>query len=59
MNVVLRRMVQTFELVTTDEPGEHWHNRGVAYAPAKGGIAVVRRRPAESTEGIEDAPLAA
>jgi cytochrome P450 family 138 len=59
MNVVLRRMVQTFELVTTDEPGEHWHNRGVAYAPAKGGIAVARRRPSESTEGIEDAPLSA
>src|SRR6185369_3334216 len=59
MNVVLRRMVQTFELVTTDEPGEHWHNRGVAYAPAKGGIAVVRRHPAERNEGIEDAPLSA
>jgi hypothetical protein len=26
------------------EPGERWHNRGVAFAPAKGGQAVVRRR---------------
>ena len=43
MNVVLRTLLDTFELVTTTAPDERWHNRGVAYAPAKGGLAVVRR----------------
>jgi cytochrome P450 len=44
MNVVLRTMLRDATLVPTDEPDERWHSRGIAYAPAKGGIAVVRRR---------------
>ncbi len=44
MNVVLRTMLRDFDLVTTTKPGERWHNRGVAYAPANGGRAVVRRK---------------
>lgn len=44
MNVVLRTMLRDHTLVPTTEPGERWHSRGVAYAPGKGGIAVVRRR---------------
>jgi cytochrome P450 len=44
MNVVLRTMLRDYTLVPTTEPGEAWHSRGVAYAPGKGGIAVVRRR---------------
>ena len=44
MNVVLRTMLRDATLVPTDEPGERWHSRGIAYAPAKGGIAVVRGR---------------
>ncbi|HEY3732626.1 MAG TPA: cytochrome P450 [Streptosporangiaceae bacterium] len=44
MNVVLRTLLREFELSSTAEPGERWHSRGVAYAPAKGGLAVVRRR---------------
>jgi cytochrome P450 family 138 len=53
MNVVLRTMLRDFTLLPTDEPDERWHSRGVAYAPAKHGVAVVRRRrvvaPARAT----------
>jgi cytochrome P450 len=44
MNVVLRTMLRDFTLEPTDEPAEKPHNRGIAIAPAKGGMAVVRRR---------------
>ena len=44
MTVVLRTLLRDFTLVPTREPDERWHSRGVAYAPAKGGRAVVRRR---------------
>ncbi len=44
MNVVLRTMLRDFHIEPTDAPDERWHNRGVAYAPAKGGRAVVHRR---------------
>jgi cytochrome P450 len=44
MTVVLRTLLRDFTLVPTAAPGERWHSRGVAYAPAKGGRAVVRRR---------------
>ncbi|HEY3468313.1 MAG TPA: cytochrome P450 [Amycolatopsis sp.] len=44
MSVVLRTLLRDFTLVPTTEAGERWHSRGVAYAPAKGGRAVVRRR---------------
>ena len=44
LNVVLRTLLRDFRLEPTDAPDERWHSRGVAYAPAKGGRAVVRRR---------------
>lgn len=44
MNVVLRTLLREFELAPAGQRGERWHNRGVAFAPAKGGQAVVRRR---------------
>jgi cytochrome P450 len=44
MNVVLRTMLRDFTLEPTAEPGEKPHNRGIAIAPAKGGLAVVHRR---------------
>jgi cytochrome P450 len=44
LTVVLRTLLREFTLVPTAEPGERWHSRGVAYAPAKGGRALVRRR---------------
>jgi cytochrome P450 len=50
MNVVLRTMLREVTLVPTGEPGERWHSRGIANAPAKGGRAVVHRRCAAVTE---------
>jgi cytochrome P450 len=44
MNVVLRTILRHFTLMPTNAPGERWHSRGVANAPAKGGLAVARRR---------------
>jgi cytochrome P450 family 138 len=44
MNVVLRTMLRDFTLEPTSAPAEKPHNRGIAIAPAKGGLAVVRRR---------------
>ncbi|HEY2478647.1 MAG TPA: cytochrome P450 [Solirubrobacterales bacterium] len=45
IDVVLRTLLRNFELQPTGEPGERESFRGVAFAPAKGGVAVVRRRP--------------
>jgi cytochrome P450 family 138 len=44
MSVVLRTVLRDFTLVPTSEPDERWHSRGVANAPGRGGLAVVRRR---------------
>ena len=44
MDVVLRTMIRHFELLPTDAPDERESFRGVAFAPADGGLAVVRRR---------------
>jgi cytochrome P450 len=46
MDVVIRTMLRHFELLATDDPGERESFRGVAFAPAKGGVGVVRRRRA-------------
>ncbi|GAA1821382.1 cytochrome P450 [Planosporangium flavigriseum] len=46
MNVVLRTLLRDFTLEPTDEPDERRHSRGIANAPAKGGLAVVHRRVA-------------
>jgi cytochrome P450 family 138 len=53
MDVVLRTMLRHFALVATDAPGERESFRGVAFAPADGGVAVVRRRstPLAATAG--------
>ncbi len=45
MDVVLRTLLSRFELQPTDASGERESFRGVAFAPAKGGIVAVRRRP--------------
>ncbi|KUH80818.1 MULTISPECIES: cytochrome P450 [unclassified Mycobacterium] len=45
MNVTLRTLLREFEFGTTYEPGERRRSRGVATAPARGGRAVVFRRP--------------
>ena len=44
MNVVLRTVLSDFTLEPTNDPPERSHNRGIAVAPAKGGLAVVHRR---------------
>jgi hypothetical protein len=44
MDVVIRTMLRHFELMPTEAPGERESFRGVAFAPADGGVAVVRRR---------------
>ena len=51
MDVVLRTFLRNFTLVPTTAPGERWHSRGVAYAPAKGGLVVVHRRPGNMLGG--------
>jgi cytochrome P450 len=50
MNVVLRTLFRDFRLEPSSARDERWHSRGVAYAPAKGGRAVVRRRTARAAE---------
>ena len=47
IDVVLRTLLRNFELQPTDDPPERESFRGVAFAPGKGGVAVVRRRQAE------------
>jgi len=59
MNVVLRTMLRDYTLDPTSEPAERWHSRGVANAPAKGGLAVVHRRPASVGSGAATASTGA
>ncbi len=46
VDVVLRVLLQRVELLPTSAPDERWRFRGVAWAPAGGGMAAVRRRVA-------------
>jgi cytochrome P450 len=41
MNVVLRTLLREFDFVPTDEPDEKMRPRGVAFAPSRGGRAIV------------------
>lgn len=45
MDVVLRVLLERLAIAPSTAPDERWAFRGVALAPAKGGMAVVRRRP--------------
>jgi cytochrome P450 family 138 len=47
MDVVLRVLLERVELVPTEEPGEDWSYRGIVWAPAEGGKAIVRGRARE------------
>ncbi len=47
IDVVLRTLLRNFELQPTADPPERESFRGVAFAPGKGGLAVVRRRQLE------------
>ena len=44
MRVVLRTVLRDFTLEPTTDPAERSHSRGIAVAPARGGLAVVHRR---------------
>jgi cytochrome P450 family 138 len=44
MNVVLRTVLEHFEIETDDAPDEKIHHRGVAYTPKGGGKVVMKRR---------------
>jgi cytochrome P450 len=44
IDVVIRTLLERAELDVTNEPNEGWRFRGVAWAPASGGKAIVRRR---------------
>ncbi len=43
MDIVIRTLLREFDLQASTEPGEAWRNRGVAYAPRRGGRAIVQR----------------
>jgi cytochrome P450 family 138 len=43
MDIVIRTLLREFHLQSTTEPDEAWRNRGVAYAPKRGGRAILRR----------------
>jgi cytochrome P450 len=53
LDVVLRTLLREYELRTTDRRGERWHSRGVAFAPARGGRAVVHRRSAPARRTVD------
>jgi cytochrome P450 family 138 len=55
LNVVLRTMLREVELLPTTERDERWHSRGVAYAPGKGGLAIIRRRVPSAAASLEAA----
>ena len=59
MNVVLATLLREFDLSPTTEPGERWHSRGIAYAPGRGGQAVVRRRPVTGSAATAAPPTTA
>lgn len=44
VGVILRTLLREFEIVPTDARAERWKNRGIAFAPAGGGLVAVRRR---------------
>jgi cytochrome P450 len=44
MVTTLRLLLREFEFTTTHQPDERWQSRGVAWAPGRGGRAVLHRR---------------
>jgi hypothetical protein len=48
MLVTLRTLLHHFEFATTSAKGERSYSRSVATSPARGGRAVVYRRPAHT-----------
>jgi cytochrome P450 family 138 len=59
MDVVLRTLLSRFELAASRERDEGWRFRGVAFAPGRGGVAVVRPRSAPLAPAPAEAVAAA
>jgi cytochrome P450 len=59
MEIVLRTILQTWELEPTSAPDEKLKFRGIAYAPRDGGLARVKRRAPRERAGVEAAQAAA
>jgi cytochrome P450 family 138 len=59
LDVVLRVLLERVELLPTTERDERWRFKGVAWTPAEGGRAVVRRRRARVVAGDARAAAAA
>ena len=57
MNVVLRTLLQDYELSPTTAPDEKWRSRGVAWTPGDGGRAVWHRRTVPQVVGRVDAAV--
>jgi len=55
MDVVLRVLLERRKLVPTNEPGEDWSYRGIVWAPAEGGRAIVARRAREPIAPVLEA----
>jgi cytochrome P450 len=53
--VVMKELLERFDLETTDAPSEGWGFRGVTFVPKDGGLAKVRvhERPAEMATSSE------
>lgn len=49
MDVTLRTLLRELRFAPTDDPGEPPRNRGVAFAPGRGALAVVYRRTASGS----------
>lgn len=60
MEVVLRTILQTYELTPTTDRAERMAFRGVAHAPGSGGVAVVRprQRAASAPTRVEEPAVA-
>ncbi len=57
MDVTLRILLREFRFVPTDAPRERLQYRGVAFAPGRGGRAVVYRRTAGASSDAESASV--
>jgi cytochrome P450 len=51
MDVVLRTLLRHYELAPSYRRDERWHSRGIAFAPGKGGLAVVTPRRVAAEDG--------
>lgn len=58
MDVVIRELINNFELITTNEAPERSVFKGIASGPSKGGLGRVRRRRAPLSAGPAESALA-